>query len=394
MMKKIGIMGGLVCNENLGCVALTYSLLKLLQEVSKETHIDFCYTIFEFEYDSEKYEKLASFLKIEKERITYAPIGYCYAENWKLMIKKSGINFKMLKKIKKCDVVIDLTQGDSFTDIYGMDRFWRLTAIKEIVTKMKIPLILGPQTYGPFESISAKERAKKVIEKSRLVISRDQKSKDYIKTFTDKTVKVTTDLAFGLPFEKYNSKKNNTIKIGINPSGLLFSNKTENTDLHMNLKTDYDKYIRSIIYTLSADKKFEVHIIPHVGQDAVKEFVDIPAVICHEEFSTPVEAKNCIATMDIFVGSRMHATIGAFSAGVATIPVAYSRKFAGLYNSLGYNHVVELCDLDTEHAINETLNLIKNYKQLTIEVQNCMEGVKKKNDELKSILANELKKIL
>ena len=390
-MKRIGIMGGLICNENLGCVALTYSLLKLIQDIAKDCESEFCYTIFEYEYDEKKYSALAKYLNIPIERLKFAPIGFCNVEDWKLVVKKTATNLKMLRAISECDAVIDITQGDSFTDIYGRERFLSLTIIKEIVIKKKIPFILGPQTYGPFENEELKKRAKDVIEKAKVVISRDEKSKEYIQSFSDKKVFVTTDLAFALPYQVGRNKSSEIIKVGINPSGLLCSNKTEGTNLATKLSVDYDLYLEKIIGTLSKDSRYEVHLIPHVGKDAVENFRDTENVICHDEFATPIEAKNCIADMDVFIGSRMHATIGSFSAGVATIPVAYSRKFAGLYEALGYHHVVDLCELNTEEAVCETLNLVEKHKILLDEVQACMTLVNKKTQELKEILQNELK---
>jgi polysaccharide pyruvyl transferase WcaK-like protein len=41
------------------------------------------------------------------------------------------------------------------------------------------------------------------------------------------------------------------------------------------------------------------------------------------------------------MGARMHACIAAFSASVPVVPMAYSRKFAGLFGSLGYDETVD-----------------------------------------------------
>ena len=68
--------------------------------------------------------------------------------------------------------------------------------------------------------------------------------------------------------------------------------------------------------------------------------------------------------MDIFIGSRMHSTIAAFSAGVLTIPVSYSRKFEGLFNSLEYEYVINGKTEDSESAFNKTLQYIENRKEL------------------------------
>lgn len=73
--------------------------------------------------------------------------------------------------------------------------------------------------------------------------------------------------------------------------------------------------------------------------------------------------------MDAFIGPRMHATIAAFSSSVLTIPVAYSKKFEGLYGSLEYNYLVDLRYLSTEDAVIKTLNLLSCEDELK-EAQN------------------------
>jgi len=87
-------------------------------------------------------------------------------------------------------------------------------------------------------------------------------------------------------------------------------------------------------------------------------------VICAPAFETPIEAKSYIANMDIFVGARMHATIGAVSAGVATIPFAYSKKFKTMFGNLDYKYVIEARNMDTDAALKQTKDWIVNYNEL------------------------------
>ena len=93
-------------------------------------------------------------------------------------------------------------------------------------------------------------------------------------------------------------------------------------------------------------------------------FFDNDKVICAPAFETPIEAKSYIANMDIFVGARMHATIGAVSAGVATIPFAYSKKFKTMFGNLDYKYVIEARNMDTDAALKQTKDWIVNYNEL------------------------------
>ena len=185
----------------------------------------------------------------------------------------------------------------------------------------------------------------------------------YIDNFCNKEVFVTTDLAFGLPYIKSDKERQGLIKVGINPSGLLSTKKSEGTNLNNELSVDYDKYINQLLDYLENSGNYEIHLIPHVGQDAVQFFKNgRENVIAHEAFETPIEAKNCISQMDIFIGSRMHATIGALSSGVVTIPVAYSRKFSGLFESIGYMHTIDICAMNNNSALQKQFTKLSTIK--------------------------------
>lgn len=394
---RIGLLGALVNNENMGCVALTYSLLSLLEEISHENNIVFEYYIFEMNR-TKKIRKLCNKLNIPDIRIKIFDVTALFRVRRFLHHFSTGI--QSLIALHNCNVVIDLTAGDSFSDIYGQYIFDSETNVKLLVERMRIPLILGPQTYGPFQTEKNIRKAKKAIEGASLVISRDQKSKDYISSFTEKKVYVTTDLAFILPFEKSQIKeqeKNKTIvKIGINVSGLLLSEKTEHTVLCQNLKTDYDLYIRKIIDWLLEMKIYEIHIIPHVGNDGCEWVWRIYGDRLHyyDAFETPIEAKNVIASMDLFIGSRMHATIGSFSAEVPTIAVAYSRKFSGLFEHLDYEYVVDLCNQETKQAFEDTKEYIINFRKLKEKLIYGLDISRKDTKRNKELIAEELMKYI
>ncbi|MFM7404166.1 MAG: hypothetical protein ACKO1N_08780 [Erythrobacter sp.] len=52
--------------------------------------------------------------------------------------------------LRACDVVFDIGGGDSFSDIYAARRFWLIIGSKIAAQRAKGPLILSPQTIGPF----------------------------------------------------------------------------------------------------------------------------------------------------------------------------------------------------------------------------------------------------
>ena len=77
-MKRvnIGLLGAVINNGNMGCIALTYSLLKLLEGISKEKGIVFYYYIFEGRSDDKRIQSASQQLSIDKERLISVARSY------------------------------------------------------------------------------------------------------------------------------------------------------------------------------------------------------------------------------------------------------------------------------------------------------------------------------
>lgn len=387
----IGLMGCLINNENMGCVALTFSLINMLEKISEEKEEQFTYYIFEVDPDEICRKNAVEKLGLRENQIKCFDVRPLF--RFRRFAHHILRGMFSIRALSQCDYVIDLTAGDSFTDIYGQYTFDSETNVKLLVKKMRKSLILGPQTYGPFSNKRNIKKAKKAIESADLVIARDQKSADGIEEFSSKNIYVTTDLAFKLPWNVEKSINSNKVKVGINISGLLLNNKTESTALLVERKTDYDTYICRVIDWLLDEKCYDIYVIPHVGKDGEDYIKKIYGEQIHyfKEFKDPISAKTVISQMDIFIGARMHATVAAFSSGVATIPTAYSRKFAGLYSNLGYPYTIDLVADTTESNVGRTIQYICDYKDLKKAVQKCMDKVEIFSTATYSLLLKNLK---
>lgn len=203
--------------------------------------------------------------------------------------------------------------------------------MKLCVERLGVPLLLMPQTIGPFRSKPLLLQALLAIAKSKRVYSRDVLSSEFVhKYLKKKDVYVTTDLALALPFDKRQKVKSSKIRVGLNVSGLLWKGGFH-TQNQFGLKVDYISYIETLINKLLKEDKYEIHIIPHVtdvsvnaqdGDLACVEYLKhkFPKLIFAPTYTSPIDVKTYISTMDVFSGARMHSTVAAFSSEVATIP--------------------------------------------------------------------------
>lgn len=276
--------------------------------------------------------------------------------------------------LRRCDLLVDIGGGDSWTDLYGPKRFSYLWWSKWRAIQLDIPLILAPQTIGPFSSPVQRYLAAAAMNRANLVLARDPASFAAGKSMAPKAnMHEAVDVAFAMPCEPW-LREDSVLTIGVNVSGLLF-NKGYDGKSSFGMEIDYARYTRSLLASLTARQDCRVHLICHVrspampidddGRVAEQLLHEFPAIAAVHHFSNPVEAKSCIASLDFLVAGRMHACIAAFSTGVAVLPVAYSRKFSGLFEGvLGYGHGVPVRGVSTDAAVAMTLDAIERRAEL------------------------------
>ena len=380
---KVALLGLEFENSNMGCQALSYSFTHLFSEAARSLNVDVQYHAVLFEQLQDDICNKAG-----------AP-----AEGTVINFKSRSFWKQIRKLFKESDLIVDFTGGDSFADIYGSKRLFLGCLLKIAAIRSKTPFMLGPQTYGPFRHSYNRLLAKWIIKRSRWVFSRDTDSVQLIRSLAKISPESYTDVAFSLPYTKAVLPQNGKIKVGMNISGFLWQNGYSHAK--MSLSVDYPAYCETVLEHLISDERYEIYLIPHVGfpvdRGEESDFVissrlheKYPGTILINDYSTPMDLKNYISAMDVFIGARMHATIGAFSSGVATIPFSYSKKFEGLFGSLGYDRIIHARECSTENAITDTLAMIGDYKTLTGEVN---ESLKKTNDLL-SQFSDKMKEIV
>ncbi|WP_202940784.1 polysaccharide pyruvyl transferase family protein [Alteromonas macleodii] len=269
--------------------------------------------------------------------------------------------FSIRNKLESCDLVLDIGSGDSFSDIYGAKRFLKICGLKLLCPQAKKKLIISPQTLGPFKSSWARLFARFAIHNCHKVFTRDEMSLERMKSLVSKQVfdeiELTTDVAFSLPKltiepESFAVVNNDNFNIGINVSGLLFYGGYNGRN-QFGLKVDYPNLIKSILEKYSNKPNVKIWLIPHVYQINAPSFesdLDTAKLLKELYRETEIaplfydarEAKTFISKMDIVLAARMHAAIAAVSTGTACIPMGYSVKFEGLFNSLDYPYTLDL----------------------------------------------------
>jgi polysaccharide pyruvyl transferase WcaK-like protein len=342
---RIGLLWHSASSGNLGVGALTLANLAIVREVAREQGLDARFTIIgmrDGEVPSYVARDDADVFVVDR-RSLLDPRG-C----WSVLGEQ--------------DLVLDIGAGDSFADIYGPKRFFFLWLTKMIAVARRRPLMLSPQTIGPFTRGPYRALARMALEAADTVVARDDASLRVLRELAPRAHgALSVDVAFALPYrDRSKERGGDRVRVGVNVSGLLF-NEAEAGRNRFGLGFDYARLMRRFLDRMSRRDDVEVHLIPHVVSMTIPEDDDarvagrlaaeFPGVIRVPRFDGPCEAKSYISSLDFLVAARMHACIAAVSSGVPVVPVAYSRKFSGLFGMLDYPWLVPVSGMDEETAL-------------------------------------------
>ncbi|WP_262693627.1 polysaccharide pyruvyl transferase family protein [Kordiimonas aquimaris] len=300
-----------------------------------------------------------------------------------------GMSSPPLRAMHGSDAVVDVSGGDSFTDIYGPARFDQITLPKLMALDANVPLILMPQTYGPFLYKRSRKIARKILSECTLAFARDVDSLEYLRellgeSFDEDKHRLGVDLAFGLP--AIGDVKKPFDAVGINVSGLLW-NKLDNAREQFGLKANYRGVLANLCRHILKTTQVSILLVPHVTPGGGGES-DLPAcralkaslpehfrsrVLIEENARTPATLKGVIAQTQWFAGARMHATIAALSSVVPVANMAYSGKARGVFASCkAAEHVFDMRTMRTDELTNALIedfeNRDKNHTALRSQV--------------------------
>jgi polysaccharide pyruvyl transferase WcaK-like protein len=282
-------------------------------------------------------------------------------------------NNGIVRAIRNADAVLDASGGDSFTDLYGTSRFSNIIAPKKLALSLGRPLILLPQTYGPFKSPRNERMARNLVSEATLAYARDKDSYEKMRTllgsrFDPRRHRQGVDLAFGLHAREPQvlqsdvrqalAERGDRPLIVLNVSGLL-SNEAKASRQRFSLSVHYPALIANLVAALLQTTDAHILLLPHVQApdghyesdlDACRAVFDaLPGryhAAAHRRITTvsqsydATELKWLIGHADWMCGTRMHSTIAALSMGVPACALAYSLKTRGVFETCGVGESV------------------------------------------------------
>ncbi|HEV7184275.1 MAG TPA: polysaccharide pyruvyl transferase family protein [Leifsonia sp.] len=269
-------------------------------------------------------------------RVPQLPIGRVRSLVKERVLGRAG----MQTWLSRFDLVVDTRSGDSFADIYGTRRLVVMSTVAEFATQAGVPVVLGPQTIGPFDSRSGRAIGRHSLRRSALVMARDSASAVHALELGRAPEVLTTDVVFALPRPAVPKTRD----VVLNISGLLwFPNPHVDAEAYRATVTRLHRSLRA----QGREVALLAHVLDSDNPDSdLAAIQDFSATVAPEaEVVVPTgldDVRETVASAAVVLGSRMHACLNALSVGTPAVPLAYSRKFSPLLGDLGWTHSVDL----------------------------------------------------
>ncbi len=371
---KVAYFGAAPDTANLGVSALCISVL---QEMFRD---DPRHEITVFDYGRGGRQET---FESAEGRHTYKRVGaklsrrYWQREtfwNIRWSHRLGGLGNEAVRVLREADVVFDISGGDSFTDLYGSRRFASVSMAKELALEMGKPLVLLPQTYGPFNEKRTRDKAADIVRRSAVAWARDERSYATLKELAGRDFdparhKCGVDVAFALETRAptmqlpgsvatWLSKQRKAETIGFNVSGLIWHDPAAMRGRY-GFKADYREVVLGFLRRALVESDANILLIPHVitapghyesdpganeavraaladdGDARVRRAASERVEQIPMGINDPREMKWVIGRCDWFCGTRMHACIAGLSSGVPTAAIAYSIKTIGVFETCG-----------------------------------------------------------
>ena len=222
--KNILLTGGAL-SQNHGAEAMTIASIQIIKDILPQSNIFITSKIDEDRKNVRNHN--VKFIKYPISilgRLKIVLIGFICA----FLHKKPKNEF--LSCIYNSDLIIDIT-GDSFGDYHPLNVL--SIGLRQLpIIFFKKPLILFPQSLGPFTHIFSKIMARIILNYSKVIFIRERISLNYIRTFLNnpKNIFFCIDTAFFLEenteetnYDKFYEKDNCNINITNSASQYKFA---------------------------------------------------------------------------------------------------------------------------------------------------------------------------
>lgn len=298
------------------------------------------------------------------KRLWYYGLTNLYGRGLKFIAYLFKTKIRESLKIYASSDYIISTGGTYLIEPYGINTQY---SDYKISLYLRRPLIFYTQSMGPFYKRSTQHKLRSIFNRTKHIFFRDQKSKEHVLDLHLKRlpkIQVVPDAAFALGEPALLLRRNGD-KIG-QKKKVAFSVRNWRSFMNHSANDVMSCYRNSIAEAVRflIDDGYTVYFIStcqgikeyHDDNIEVKKIIEIvpkeyrDRVISYNNYLSIAKIRAILEEMDFIVSTRLHMCILSLITGTPVFPIAYEFKTIELFNSLGYDDV-----MDMESLINNSL---------------------------------------
>lgn len=384
--------------HNKGAQALLFSIMDVFRKRYKEVEIYYMPLDDVRAYPSNVYKFKLVYGRWDAHLYENAPIKRPYVIAIAIMrklLRKNAVSISDVVKLHKIlptlDAIIDVS-GFQLTSKFENKYNNQFLDYIDEASRYQKPIILMPQSFGPFDYKLDREkmldRIKKTLPKASLIFAREKEGYDLLKNEIHlNNVELSPDLVLQtdepdvrniyetplkLQFRRLHTKNN----IGIIPNNETIKHGNEQYILHL--------YLIIINHLLEINKN--VYIFRHSNDLTICKkiyslFKNNERVILIEDDMNCLEYLEFIKQFEFIIASRFHAIVHAYKAKIPAIVLGWAVKYKELANIFEQDYYVFNISENEDKIINNqiidaidtmNLNLYKESEKIRTKLDKLM----------------------
>lgn len=384
-MGKILIVGGQM--ENKGAQAMTFTVIHEIKKrhPDKEILVNCIDPDRGYAFDIIKIGKK---LKIEMLGGLFGTIG-------KLVPNAEHVNVTrndMEKIMKDTDMIVDISGfalSSQFTIRHSVNYLVNIMLAK----RYKVPMVLMPQSFGPFEYESKYKSVimaliKKYITYPTYIYAREDEGMQFLSRFTTHNLKRSMDLVLqgssdynlSVLFKPGAYKPNPRVNVKANSAAIVPNVKTMKYGSREDLLRVYRKMTDHLL-----ERGMNVYLLRHSTEDleickGIKQsYTNDDRVVLLEEEYDCIEIHHILEQFQFVIASRYHSIVHAYKDGIPVLALGWATKYQELLGRFGQkDYMFDVRDLaHVEREIEQKLDLMiarrdeeaKQIRATTAEIQ-------------------------
>jgi polysaccharide pyruvyl transferase WcaK-like protein len=274
-----------------------------------------------------------------------------------------GFLFELLpRKIKRrlgfvgvdeIDLVIDAS-GFAYGDVWGHNKITKgLAGECQKLKRMKVPIIMLPQAFGPFSNKKIRKTCARMINCCELVFVRDKYSLNYLQSLElDKKFEIYPDITCGLSLSGGENYQAYSGRVAVIPNAKMLEKGGYGED-YLQVLIELIEYLLNCglsPFVLNHEGEPDRRLIESL-QQRLREPIEVVSGL------SAVQIKQLISQCRFVISSRFHGLVSSLSSGVPAVAIGWSHKYQALMEDFGVKHLLANVDFSEVRVLIDS-NLI------------------------------------